>query len=77
MAVRPKGYGLTAELNAKVFKCSACLVIIFLQIDKKFDINLAQDAFLWIEELLGEPITVPEEPEKVKEILKDGIILCM
>ncbi|XP_003389350.2 PREDICTED: rac guanine nucleotide exchange factor B-like [Amphimedon queenslandica] len=63
MAVRPKGYGLTAELNAKK--------------DSKFDINLAQDAFLWIEELLGEPITVPEEPEKVKEILKDGIILCM
>lgn len=47
-----------------------------LQKDAKFDHNLAQDAFLWIEEILGEPVKVPESQEDVRESLKDGVMLC-
>lgn len=90
MAVRPKGYGLTAELKAKVTASITLVIIIscarvcsstppcssLLQKDAKFDHNLAQDAFLWIEEILSEPVKVPETQEDVLKSLKDGVMLC-
>lgn len=77
MAVRPKGYGLTAELNAKVISSSIKMAASFqAQIEGKFDLNLAQDAFFWIEEILGEPVQVPENMSNVQDSLKDGVILC-
>lgn len=64
MATRPKGYGLTAELESKI--CD------------KFDSTLARDAFNWISELTGDsfPSNVSQTTSDVHQVLKDGIILC-
>lgn len=68
MASRPKGYGFTAEIKGKMAA--------------KYEIEKEQEARLWIEDVLGEPINPdvnedePLGPERFHEALKDGIILC-
>jgi len=68
MATRPKGYGMTAEVQAKMLS--------------KYDIELEQQARLWIELILGEAL-VPEADgetplgmDTMHEVLKNGQILC-
>ena len=52
-------------------------LILFSQIDGKFDQNLAQEAFDWIVEVTGKPVQpAPEDGSKVHEALGDGVILC-
>jgi hypothetical protein len=63
MADRPRGYGLTAELEAKKAM--------------KYDHDLTRDAFMWIEDVIGESLKkYPESSKDVTEILKDGVLLC-
>lgn len=66
MATRPRGYGLTGEINRKMAS--------------KYDVNLEQEARLWMEAVLGEPISnedssQPLGMDKFQAALKDGIIL--
>lgn len=47
------------------------------QKDAKFDPNLAFEAFDWIQDVLGEPLTIsPDTPGDVEKALKDGVVLC-
>ena len=68
MANRPKGYGLTAEIKNKIAS--------------KYDLHQEQEARIWIEAVLEEPLVEgadPDEPlgpEQFQVALKDGIILC-
>lgn len=68
MASRPRGYGLTAEVNRKI--------------QEKYDVNLEQEARLWIEDVLGEELvpgsdrSQPLGHDKFHEVLKSGLILC-
>jgi len=68
MASRPRGYGFSGEVARKI--------------QAKYDIALEQEARLWIEAVLGEPIAPGEDPnqplgqEKFQLALKDGTILC-
>lgn len=68
MASRPRGYGLTAEVKGKM--------------DAKYEVEKEQEARLWIEDILGEPLdqSVPShEPlgsSRFHAALKDGIVLC-
>ena len=83
MATRPKGYGLTAELESKVWVLYLYNYIFhndlsLSQISDKFDSTLARDAFNWISELTGDsfPSNVSQTTSDVHRVLKDGIILC-
>lgn len=68
MASRPRGYGLTAELKGKM--------------DAKYEVEKEQEARLWIEDVIGEPLDQsvpagePLGPDRFHAALKDGIILC-
>lgn len=68
MANRPRGYGLTAEIRSKIAS--------------KYDINQEQEARIWIEAVLREPLLEgadPDQPlgmEQFQQVLKDGIVLC-
>ncbi|KAK7479229.1 hypothetical protein BaRGS_00029573 [Batillaria attramentaria] len=68
MATRPRGYGLTAEVNRKILE--------------KYDVNLEQEARLWIEDVIGEELVPgsdrnqPLGHDKFHEVLKDGLVLC-
>jgi len=68
MATRPRGYGLTAEIKSKLAA--------------KYDLDKEQEARIWIESVLGEPMVEdadPDEPIGAKGFqaaLKDGIFLC-
>ncbi|CAG5120642.1 unnamed protein product [Candidula unifasciata] len=67
MATRPRGYGLTGEISRKIAS--------------KYDVNLEQEARLWIEAVLGEPISdedssQPLGMDKFQAVLKNGVILC-
>lgn len=67
MATRPRGYGLSGEITRKIAS--------------KYDVALEQEARLWIEAVLGEPISDedPNQPlgmDKFQAVLKNGIILC-
>ena len=47
------------------------------KIEGKFDQDLAQEAFQWIEDVVGESVQpAPETGEKVQEALSDGVFLC-
>ena len=83
MASRPKGYGLTAELEAKVV-CVCMYLSTFVNVRSeypftqkaaKYDDNLAAEAVAWIEEITGEAID-GSSPDSIQESLKDGVILC-
>jgi len=61
--VRPKGYGLTADIKNKIMS--------------KYDANLEADAIQWIEAILGEgTMKGAQGPDQVQKVLKDGSILC-
>ncbi|KAL8562209.1 hypothetical protein ACOMHN_005194 [Nucella lapillus] len=68
MASRPKGYGMTAEVNRKI--------------SEKYDVRLEQEAREWMEAILGEPLeegadpSVPLGVDKFHKALKDGLVLC-
>ncbi|KAI0208336.1 Calponin-3 [Lamellibrachia satsuma] len=68
MANRPRSYGLTAEVRGKLAA--------------KYDIEKEQEARLWIEAVVGEPVdsSVPESEalgmDRFHAALKDGILLC-
>ena len=83
MASRPKGYGLTAELEAKVISLYVYLGTFvnvrseypFVQKAAKYDDNLAAEAVAWIEEITGDAID-GSSPDSIQEALKDGVTLC-
>lgn len=85
MAERPTGFGLTAEINAKVARFFTFLqnfitlfitMIFSVQIASKFDETKAQEAINWIEEIIGEPTgSDGGSQEGFQEGLKDGIKL--
>lgn len=68
MSTRPKGYGLSAEISAKL--------------KGKYDVQHEQQARVWMEQVVGENIpgsdgsSEPMGPEKFQQGLKDGIFLC-
>ncbi|XP_059158834.1 myophilin-like [Physella acuta] len=68
MATRPRGYGLTGEISRKIAS--------------KYDVGLEQEARLWMEAVLGEPLapdedsSVPLGMDKFQAVLKDGVTLC-
>ncbi len=68
MANRPKGFGMTAELQDKK--------------DAKYSVQLATEAAEWINLIISgnidEPIVFPSSDHKndFHEALKDGVILC-
>lgn len=63
MAERPKGYGMTAELQEKK--------------KGKYDVSLAQSAVEWMESVVGEPTGCSDyESDTLKNNLKDGVYLC-
>jgi len=68
MASRPKGYGLTAEIKGKIAA--------------KYEVEKEQEARLWMQDVLGEPIdpSVSDSellgPDRFGEALKSGILLC-
>lgn len=66
MAERPRGYGLTAEVNRKIAA--------------KYDEGEEQQAVEWMEAVTGQPVcegeTPPLGPAKLQASLKDGIYLC-
>lgn len=66
MANRPRGYGLTEEVNRKI--------------KKKYNSDLEQQARIWIEDIIAEPLGEDRETPLgevgIHEKLKDGIILC-
>jgi len=66
MANRPRGYGLSGEITRKIAS--------------KYDLVLEQEARLWIEAVLGQPISdqdssQPLGMDKFQAVLKDGTIL--
>lgn len=63
MAARPKGFGMTAELQRKK--------------DSKYDQDLEAQAIAWIEAVLGDRVFGGVSGQKdFQEKLKDGVILC-
>lgn len=68
MASRPKGWGLTGEVNRKIAQ--------------KYSEKEEQEARLWMEAVLGEPVmegedsNVPLGMDKFQAALKDGKVLC-
>ncbi|XP_055894988.1 myophilin-like [Biomphalaria glabrata] len=67
MATRPRGYGLTGEVNRKIAS--------------KYDLELEQRARLWIEAVLEEQISDEDRSQSLgmdrfQAALKDGTILC-
>jgi hypothetical protein len=68
MASRPRGYGLTAEIKGKI--------------DAKYEVEKEQEARLWMEAVLGEPLdhSIPSSEtmgaDRFGTALKDGIFLC-
>ncbi|XP_076467459.1 myophilin-like [Babylonia areolata] len=68
MATRPRGFGLTAEVNRKI--------------NEKYDERLEQQARSWIEQILGEELVSGEDQDrplgmyKFQAALKDGQVLC-
>ncbi len=63
MANRPKGFGMTAELQDK--KAA------------KFEVDRTQEAITWMEDVVGdEPFEGDCTIEGVHGALKDGIYLC-
>ncbi|CAI9734874.1 calponin-1-like [Octopus vulgaris] len=66
MANRPRGFGLSADITRKM--------------KKKYDVELEQQARVWIEgvigEQLGEDSSVPLGETGFHQQLKDGVILC-
>lgn len=68
MASRPRGYGLTAEVKGKI--------------DAKYEIDKEQEARLWMEDVVGEPLdgsVSSDEPlgqDRFHAALKDGVFLC-
>lgn len=68
MATRPKGYGMTAELSRKIAA--------------KYDENQEQEARLWMEAVVGEPVDPGVSSGEIMgskrfhEALKDGVYLC-
>lgn len=66
MANRPRGYGLTEEVNRKI--------------KKKYNTELEQQARLWIEEVIGEQLgedrDTPLGEAGMHEKLKSGVLLC-
>ncbi|GFO38491.1 transgelin [Plakobranchus ocellatus] len=61
MASRPKGYGMTAELQRKTAA--------------KYDVGLEQEVREWMGRMLQEPVT-GSGMDAFHETLKDGILLC-
>ena len=81
MAEKPRGYGMTAELEAKVkyllvitFSC----LLLYFQKAAKFDPEQAQIVFEWIATIIGDENAKPKEynQKDICQILKDGEILC-
>ena len=84
MADRPKGYGMTAEIQERVSRTRCCFeVFVFtnlftiffcfcLQLDAKYDAGLEAQAREWMELVVEEPF--PEG--SFQEALKDGTYLC-
>lgn len=68
MATRPVGYGLTSEVNRKI--------------NKKYSLELEQQAREWIEAVLEKPMVEGADPNEplgelqFQQALKDGVILC-
>ncbi|GAB1604636.1 calponin-1-like [Argonauta hians] len=66
MANRPRGFGLTADITRKM--------------KSKYDLQLEQQARLWIEDViqerLGEDSNETLGEAKFHAVLKDGVILC-
>ncbi|XP_071087334.1 myophilin-like [Haliotis cracherodii] len=65
MARRPKGYGLTAEINKKI--------------NAKYDIEVEREAREWMETLLGNPLSDDSGDlgsDGMHAVLKDGVLLC-
>ena len=68
MANRPRGYGLTAEVKGKMAA--------------KYEIEKEQEARVWMEALVGEPLDAdaspsqPLGPDAFYAALKDGKFLC-
>ncbi|XP_005111388.1 myophilin [Aplysia californica] len=68
MAMRPRGYGFSSEISRKIAA--------------KYDTTLEQEARLWMEAVLEQPLMPganPNEPlgvDQFQAALKDGIILC-
>ncbi|KAL8580479.1 hypothetical protein ACOMHN_053194 [Nucella lapillus] len=68
MATRPRGYGLTAEINRKI--------------QEKYDVNLEQEARVWIERILDTELVRGADPntplghDTFHQMLKDGQVLC-
>lgn len=61
MAERPKGYGMTAELQEKK--------------DAKYDRELEEEVRAWMVKVTGEPLNAAG-PQEFHEKLKDGVYLC-
>ena len=80
MANRSTGYGMTAELQAKVdlYILVVCSTVLLYapQKDSNFDLNLANETREWIELVIGEPLSSWSGQEDITESLKDGIVLC-
>ncbi|XP_052797167.1 myophilin-like [Mya arenaria] len=68
MANRPRGYGLTSEVNSRI--------------NKKYSFELEQEARQWMEAVLQRPLVEGEDSdtplgeEKFQAALKDGVLLC-
>jgi len=68
MASRPRGYGLTAEIKGKIAA--------------KYEVDKEQEARLWMQDVLGEPLSAEVSdgealgPDRFHAALKDGILLC-
>ena len=89
MADRPKGYGMTAELQDKVLSKKMCVlcvlgdiaytlvhVVFMLQKDAKYSIGEAKEACDWIAAVTGESAPSDMDQKSVQEWLKNGVILC-
>ena len=46
------------------------------KLDSKFDQNLASQVKDWIQSVIGEEMISWNEPDGIKESLKDGVLLC-
>ena len=63
MADRPEGYGMTAEVQAKL--------------DAKYDVQKEREAMAWLAEITGDSsLRSVTGASAVHEKLKDGVILC-
>ena len=78
MANRLTGYGMTAELQAKVNDCiEPSRQFYRLQKSGEYDSKLAMEAIIWITEVVTDArLNLPEGPEDFAELLKDGVVLC-